>query len=89
MNVANPTSQSTELRIKPAGSGGGADGWHVLGPNGTYSIILPANSMWQVESRLLGSQLISSIQAPSDAEIELVLSGARIRPQLLRQPIEV
>jgi hypothetical protein len=51
---------------------------------------LPPNSLWQVESRLSGSQLISKTTARSDDDIQLVLSGARVRPQVMaREPIQV
>jgi hypothetical protein len=90
MNIANTSGKSVEVSVGPSGSGGGSDGWQSLGPGATLFIDLPTNLWWQVESRLAGTQLSSILQAQSNADVELVLSGSRIRPQLARrQPIEV
>ena len=69
--------------------GGGPNEWQTVGPYGSCTITLPPNTLWQLDCRLQGSQLISSIQAASGAEIELNIVGSRVRAELAdHQPIQ-
>jgi len=89
MLIVNNTAQTAEAKTGGPGSGGGPDGWRTLGPGQQLTLDLPPNTMWQVECRLAGSLISSTLIARSDAEIQLVLSGARIRPVLDKEPIQV
>jgi len=90
MTAKNNATQLADVRIGGAGSGGGPETWRTLGPGELTYYELPPNTLWQVESRLSGSQLISKTTARSDDDIELVLSGGRIRPQVVaKEPLPV
>lgn len=90
MNITNSNARTVDVKVGPGGSGGGPEDWRTLGPGETVYYQLSANTLWQVESRLPGSQLISKTTAACDDDIQLVISGARVRPQVVaKEPMPV
>jgi len=89
MDLSNGSEQSGEAKVHTGGAGGGPHGWHRIEPGGHLHLDLPPNTLWEVECRVAGTQLGSTIQARSDDEIHLVLTGARLRPhRVSKEPIQ-